>query len=124
MSARCNSSRRAAALTLSVPGTILPARAARPSSLNTRSGVAPSLVIGVDPLPEREPQDLRGDLSCLSQLFLGRTLHDFLFDCALFDSQLIDDSDDLVGLFTPYPREDRKSTRLNSSHVAISYAVF
>src|SRR5690625_6130824 len=25
---------------------------------------------------------------------------------------------------TPSPREDRKSTRLNSSHVAISYAVF
>src|SRR5437870_7692235 len=24
----------------------------------------------------------------------------------------------------PYPQEDRKSTRLNSSHVAISYAVF
>src|SRR5437660_8227101 len=26
--------------------------------------------------------------------------------------------------FPPYPPRDRKSTRLNSSHVAISYAVF
>src|SRR5690625_6059546 len=37
----------------------------------------------------------------------------------------------LTGLLLPFqqaaaldPREDRKSTRLNSSHVAISYAVF
>src|SRR5690625_6795582 len=33
-------------------------------------------------------------------------------------------SDPVELLFTPYEMEDRKSTRLNSSHVAISYAVF
>src|SRR5690606_41819085 len=30
----------------------------------------------------------------------------------------------IAGLLQPAPRRDRKSTRLNSSHVKISYAVF
>src|SRR5699024_6720187 len=33
-------------------------------------------------------------------------------------------SDIIQGFETPYGMEDRKSTRLNSSHVSISYAVF
>src|SRR5437588_5149860 len=34
------------------------------------------------------------------------------------------DSDDLHRRFRDEPRQDRKSTRLNSSHTVISYAVF
>src|SRR5207302_8421547 len=37
---------------------------------------------------------------------------------------LLEDRDDLLGDVAIERREDRKSTRLNSSHVKISYAVF
>src|SRR5690625_6935096 len=49
------------------------------------------------------------------------SLQDFLERQALITSE--DDSETL-SLAHDYYRKDRKSTRLNSSHVAISYAVF
>src|SRR5690625_7033704 len=54
---------------------------------------------------------------------------DSLFDLAQqipgFGGVFINDSDQLsIYLTDPAGQKDRKSTRLNSSHVAISYAVF
>src|SRR5260221_3827550 len=46
--------------------------------------------------------------------------------CLLLGRQLLDlrQRQHLADLLAPDPREDRKSTRLNSSHTVISYAVF
>src|SRR5699024_12527975 len=45
--------------------------------------------------------------------------------CAMLDSGVVDDVAVIVAASMEYhAREDRKSTRLNSSHVSISYAVF
>src|SRR5207253_8353671 len=46
--------------------------------------------------------------------------------CAAEPAQpgMLEDPDDFLGFAFPGEAGDRKSTRLNSSHVAISYAVF
>src|SRR5699024_12724433 len=47
------------------------------------------------------------------------------FDLLFFDGlNTIDDAEQLKGAMLKIGEEDRKSTRLNSSHVSISYAVF
>src|SRR5256885_5980219 len=50
---------------------------------------------------------------------LFRSVPDDIIPAAVLDSH------DLIALLHQhFPREDRKSTRLNSSHLVISYAVF
>src|SRR5437870_10481966 len=64
----------------------------------------------------RWPRDWSSDV-CSSDLFRGKTIHKYCH-FFLFESK--------HGEPVPQTEEgiDRKSTRLNSSHVAISYAVF
>src|SRR5437773_8382980 len=63
----------------------------------------------------------RSTLFPYTTLFRSRICGEPQFDLGLSFSAL---SDELAGLENLFSDQDRKSTRLNSSHITISYAVF
>src|SRR5262245_64984047 len=73
-------------------------------------------------------------LSCLSSFFFNDTATTEIYTLSLHDALPISSAAASAAgsepaptptrLTTPRPRSDRKSTRLNSSHLGISYAVF
>src|SRR5690625_6628134 len=94
---------------------------------------------GVD--PQRDPEgaknligevitdydlrSLRGSVPRLEDVdTVAKTLHDLIIGFGPLQPFLDDDSIEEIWINEPSLVLDRKSTRLNSSHVAISYAVF
>src|SRR5690606_3174329 len=135
---------RTASRTRSVPESTAPARAARPSRRSTGS-VAPILrVVGLRgrrgirarTLRQRQAEDVRSELTGLGQLLLRRpAIRRRCILARVLDRQRFDqpehvvrvlcrDAGDTEQIVALQVDEDRKSTRLNSSHVKISYAVF
>src|SRR5690625_5868667 len=72
------------------------------------------------------PGKIAFHIPCPLQLQVGFGYRDGSFITLVYDQFLIRGigMTDLYGSFSHHHFEDRKSTRLNSSHVAISYAVF
>src|SRR5690625_2046501 len=75
--------------------------------------------VGIYPFDE-DPSWYRPHQNCLMRS-LGNS---FCAVCTEATIERIHQLQDPIESFSPLEEEDRKSTRLNSSHVAISYAVF
>src|SRR5207253_6707007 len=79
---------------------------------------------GLDPVSRTNVWEMIDKLQEQSHLTILLTTHYMDEADKLCDRIAIVDHGKLAALDTPVCRGDRKSTRLNSSHVAISYAVF